>query len=122
MQFHCRVGDHKLDRLTLRQRPAEGDTDFRVVDHHIEGALGDADRTRAVAADTALADPLLGQRKTAANLADDIGGRDTDVFKKNLPGRFAHHRWPLPFERDAGAFEIDGKAGDTAAGAFFRIG
>ena len=72
--------------------------------------------------DASLANPLLGQRKTAADIADDISRRDADVFKENLPGRFAHHRWPLPFEGDAGALEIDSKAGDAAAGTFLRIG
>ena len=72
--------------------------------------------------DASLANPLLGQRKAPADSADDISRWDADVFEENLPGRFAHHRWPLPFEGDAGALEIDSKAGDAAAGTFLRIG
>src|SRR5512144_3205697 len=116
MQFHCRIRDHKLDRLAIRQSPAERDTDFRVFDHHIERALGNAHWTRAVSPDASLANLLMGERKTADDIADDISRWNADVFEENLPGCFAHHRRPLPFEGDAGAFEIDSKAGDAAAG------
>src|SRR5207245_7614449 len=104
------------------QRSAGGDTDFRVFEHRMQRALVDAHGTRAVPSDASLANPLLGQRKTAADIADDISRGDADVFEENLPGSFAHHRWPLPFEGDAGALEIDSKAGDAAAGTFLRIG
>src|SRR5499433_1110781 len=122
MEFHCRVRDHKLNRLAVRQGPAKGDTNFRVFDHHIQRALRDAHRTRPVPSDASLADPLLCQRKTATDIADDIGRRDANVFEENLPGRFTHHRWPLPFEGHARALQIDSKTGDAAASTFLRIG
>src|SRR5215510_3785293 len=122
MEFHCRVRDHKLNRLAVRERSAKGDTNFRVVDHHIQRALRNAHGARPVPSDASLADPLLRQRKTAADIADDIGRWDANVFEENLPGRFTHHRWPLPFEGHARALQVDSKAGDAAAGTFLRIG
>ncbi len=109
MQFHRRVGDHELDRLAIGERPAESHADFRVFDHHIEGALGDAHGTRAVASDASFADPLLRDGKTAADLPMTFAAGHADVFEDESARRLAHHRWPLPFEETPGLLRSTAK-------------
>src|ERR1043166_1958676 len=122
VQFHCRVGNHELDSLSIGQWPAEGDTIFGVFDHHIECALSDSYRASAMSSDPSFRDPFLGEGKSAADITNNIGDGYAHVLEENLPRRLAHHRGPLTFETDTGALEINRKARDSTPGSLFRIG
>src|SRR5688572_11216695 len=122
VQLHRRIGDHKLNRLPVSQRAAEGGAYFGIFDHHIQGPAGDADWTRAVTANTSLLNPALRNRKPLALAADDVRRRHAHVFEENLSRRVAHHRWPQALQGDAWSLHIDNETGYPAARAFLRIG
>src|SRR4030095_2925033 len=87
VQLHRRVGDHELNRLAVRKRPAEGRPDFGIVDHHIQRSACDAHWPRSVTADATFLNPTLRDGKPLALAADQIGGRYSRVLEHNLPRR-----------------------------------
>src|SRR5688572_30487925 len=122
VQLHRRIRNHKLNRLPISQRAAESGAHLGIFDHHIQGAAGDAHRTRAVAANASLLYPALRDRKALALAADDVRGRHAHIFEENLSRRVAHHRWPQALQRNAWRLHIDDETGYAATRAFFRIG
>src|SRR5207249_9650651 len=92
MQLHGRVGDHELDRLAIRERTAESRPYLRILDHHVERPLGDADGAGAVAADATFLNPLLRDGEALSFAADEVRRRHAHILEENLTGRVPHHR------------------------------
>src|SRR6516225_427125 len=88
LELHRHVGDHELQALEFRDRPAELLALPDVPERVVQGALGDAEGLRGDR-DASVVQGAQRDLEAFPFLADQPGGRDRAVVEVQLPGRRA---------------------------------